>query len=252
MEERIVNQKELKKNSSKCYSGGESSCIYSGDEIMKIIQNRLLKDDREKIIRELYYFDHKDVVSPLYALTEKNKFIGYGMKYYKDYTVFAEYLNNKKTSFEDRKELMIRLSKIFDYFDQMNFAYYDLHSGNILYKNGDIKLIDLDGGVIKGYINDGMDYNTAIRLAKKNLAKFTLQTINGVTEFYFNSLKKYKNKRDVINFMNNLPENIKNLYSYALNDEYYYFSNMTSVLNDITKDVYEDTQNILKKRPRLY
>lgn len=252
MEERIINRKELSDRGYNCVFGGESSCFYNDKEILKIIHSKLLKDDREKIIKNLYYFDNSDIVTPLFSLTEKNKFIGYGMEYLNGYIDFADYLDKDNTSFEERKELMIRLSKIFDYFDKMKFAYYDLHAWNILYKDGDIKLIDLDAGVIKGYINDGLDYNTAIRISKKNLAKFTLHTINYVNEFVFNSLRINKKKKNVINFMNSLPQDVRNLYEYALNNDFHCLSDITSSLENITKDMYEDTKDILNKRLRLY
>ena len=252
MEERIITKKDLKDKSLGYIEGGESKCYYDDEILMKIIKPSLLKDDREKIIRQLYSFNNNDIVTPLFAIKNNNKFIGYGMQYLKGYPSLADYFKNNVTSFEERKELMIRLSKVFDYFDQMNYAYYDIHSYNILYKNDDMKLIDLDGGVIKGFKNDKLDYDTALQLAKKNLAKYTLHTITGVSEYYFNSLRIYKKKSDVISFINSLPENVRKLYVYALNNDYNCLNNITPTLEEITKDIYDDTKEILKKRLRLY
>ena len=252
MEERKITDDFFNNFYSKYLYGQESYCMHNDTELVKMIKKRLLKGDREKIIRELYYFDYPDIVKPLYAVIDKNKFVGYGMEYLKGYNELANYLNKEKPAFIERKDLVIKLSKIFDYFDTMKFAYHDLTYQNVMYKDNDIKLIDLDGGVLNGYTNYGLDYNAAVRVAKKSLAKMALYVINNTNGLEFDGLRANKKKKYVISFLDSLPENVKNLYMYALNNDFRYYTGITETLENITENISDDTQAVLKIRPRLF
>ena len=252
MEEINVNKIPFNKYIIDSSFGTESVRFINNDEILKIIKNKYLTKDRGQIIRLLSDFCYDGIVEPKYGITERKQIIGYSMNYLKGYIDLEKELLKQELSFEDRKELMIRLSKIFDYFDKMNFAYQDLHTNNIMYKDGDIKLVDLDGGVIKGYTN-GYDYNVTIRSSKKRLARFTLSTILGVNEIGLLSLKNHRNKKIFERMLQTFPYEIKNLFEYALNEDYHYYDkDITSTLEDISKDIYEDTDALIEKKLRIY
>ena len=153
MEKININDIDLSHYTLDSSEGVESIRFYNDNELIKLPHKKYLKDDRGKIIEELYNLNNDNIVTPIYGITDKKGIIGYSMNYLKDYIDLEHYLSSNETSFEERKHLMIELSKIFDYFDTVNFAYHDLHSNNIMYKDDNIKLIDLDGGVFKGYVN---------------------------------------------------------------------------------------------------
>lgn len=251
MEERNVTKKFFDNYRFDPSLGAESTRFYNDSEYIKIIHKNYLKDDREKIIKELYHFNHNDIVKPLFSLKEKGKFIGYGMQFLDKYKDLEYYLDNI-TTFDDRKELMIRISKIFDYFEQNKFAYYDIHAGNIMYKDGDIKLIDLDGGVLYPYVNYSLDYNAALRVSKKNLARFALSTICDFSQYDLLDLKKVKKYVFYKSFYNSLPRDLQELYEFAINNNYSVIPDITNRLNNITQTISEDTREIIEKKLRLY
>ena len=251
MEERNITKNFFNNYRFDSSQGAESTRFYNDSEYIKIIHNEYLKDDREKIIKELYHIDHSDIVKPLFSINEKGKFIGYGMSFLDKYKELDYYLDDI-TTFNDIKELMIRLSKILDYFEQIKYAYHDIHAGNIMYKDGDIKLIDLDGGVLYPYVNYSLDYNAALRVSKKNLARFALSTICDFSQYNLINLKKVKNYMFYKSFYNSLPRDLKELYDYATNNDYCVFSDITSRLNNITQTISEDTKDIIEKKLSLY
>lgn len=222
--------------------GAESSRLHNNEIMIKIIKKHFLQDDRQIIIENLHNFDHENIVIPIQSIYDKNRFIGYTMKYLKGYQTFDKYLDNK-TSFNQRKELLLKLASVFDYFDEKKFSYHDIHNKNILYKDDDIKLIDLDGGVLKNFVNDNINYETSIRAEKKSLSRFLLSKLYGINEGKLLNL----NKNDIKLLLSMLPDSIKELYDYAINDDYYVFNNITSSFENINEEVYDDTKIILKK-----
>lgn len=252
MKEITVNKKFFNNYTYDNIPSGESSRFYNDENYIKIIHPGLLKDDREKIVRELYYFNHPNIVTPKFILKDKSGFIGYGMDFLKDYKSLALHLELDNLSFDERKELMIRLSKIFDYFDEKKFAYFDIHSNNILYKDGDIKIIDLDSGVINPYINDRVDFDLGIRASKKALVRYTLSTIYDITNYELLSLNSLKDRKYYQDLMNNLPKNVRNLYEFAFADRLYIIYGITDALEEITQGMNDDINEIVEKKLRLY
>lgn len=251
MKEVNVNRKFFDNYTFDYALSAESNRYYNDNEYLKVIHRRLLKDDRENIVRGLHYFNQDNIVTPNYLLKERNKFIGYAMNYLKGYKDLSIHLEDNIT-FEERKKLMLTLSKVFDYFDEMKFAYHDLHSNNIMYKDGDIKLIDLDGGVLYPYRNDGFDYLTAARIAKKTLARYTLATMFGMSMYDIIKLKNYKNRKYYKSFMDNLPDNVKELFEYAINEEYYMLFGITDRIKNVTQTMSDYTNDIIERKHSKY
>ena len=65
--------------------GCESIRFYDENYIYKIIKDAYLKDDRQKIIELLEHLNSDKIAKPISCLYDKSNFIGYSMKYYKDY-----------------------------------------------------------------------------------------------------------------------------------------------------------------------
>ena len=252
MKEIIVNKKFFSNYKYDHIQSRESSRFYNDNDYLKIIYPRLLKDDREKIVRQLHYFNHPDVVIPKFILKDKTGFIGYGMDFLKDYKSLSFHLDVDNLSFDERKELMIRISKIFDYFDEKKFAYCDIHSDNILYKDGDIKLIDLDSGILKPYINGKVNYDLGIRIAKKSLVRYALSTMHDISSYELMFLNKVKDRKYYQNFINSLPTNVRNLYEYSFSDIFYILYGITPALEEITQGMSDDINEIVEKKLRKY
>jgi tRNA A-37 threonylcarbamoyl transferase component Bud32 len=221
--------------------GSESIILYKDDILAKLIKPEFLKDDRQKIIEELPTLQYDGVITPDYLLYERNKFIGYVMHFLKECCDICDLLNNKTIDFNKRKELMIKLSQIFDYFYKNNFAYYDIHGGNILFSNGQINIIDLDGGIFKGYENNGIDFNTAIRLQTKNLCKFIISFLHNLD---IDDIQKVPTSY----YINLLPYTSKKIYTHAFDQNYRVFDGITESLNDLDEESFSIANLVIKKK----
>ena len=251
MEMHFVNKNYLKGYQATFKDGIESVRFYNDKYMLKFIEKKYLKTDRQLIIEKTHEFDHEHIVKPEFGLYDKTGFLGYGMNYIKNYdyldSVVDNDFKNSSTTFSFRKELMLELCDIFDYFNKYNFAYYDIYGKNILYKDGDIKLIDLDGGVFKG-TNNRVNYSIAYRLAQKNLALYTLSFLYNKDIFEFLSDISSLKKKDLNSILTNVPEEVKNLFYYTINNDYHTFNNITQSIDSISQSMYEETNDkIIKK-----
>ena len=128
----------------------------------------------------------------------------------------------------------------------MNFAFHDIHKRNILIKDDDVKLIDLDGGVLYGYVNGNIDFDTSLKNEKKSLSRFLLSTLYSVSE---NELLDTRDrKKDYKLLISMLPKYLKGFYEYTLNDEYSIYYGITESLNNIDENLYEESYNLIKNR----
>ena len=217
MKEVNVNRKFFDNYTFDYALSAESNRYYNDNEYLKVIHRRLLKDDRENIVRGLHYFNQDNIVTPNYLLKERNKFIGYAMNYLKGYKDLSIHLEDNIT-FEERKKLMLTLSK----------------------------------GVLYPYRNDGFDYLTAARIAKKTLARYTLATMFGMSMYDIIKLKNYKNRKYYKSFMDNLPDNVKELFEYAINEEYYMLFGITDRIKNVTQTMSDYTNDIIERKLSKY
>lgn len=247
----IVNKKNLKDFKLCGYEGSESVTLRNDEYLLKFINPEHLLQDREKIINALHDFDHPNIVVPEFSLIEKGSFVGYGMKYQKGYKSIGSLITNniaKIEEFQKRKEAMLKLCEIFEYFDSQKFAYYDLYDDNILYKDGDIKLIDLDGGILDPYINSDLDYNAAIRKSKKQLSIYTLSFLFNLDFMNFHLLMNQLDNKTKEKLYKLWGEDITAYYKYALNYSYSVYYGTMDAINQMTEEMYNDSVDIIKKR----
>ena len=160
----------------------ESLILYKDDVLTKIIYPEFLQDNREAIIERLEILDHEGLSIPTHMLYDKKGFLGYLAKYISQAISLSEYLKGD-IPFEERRKIAIQISLIFDYFLKMNFSYNDIHGGNFLIKDGKPIVIDLDGGVFHGFVNDGLDFNASIRTQTKLLSSYLLSIIYKVDRY---------------------------------------------------------------------
>ena len=240
-----INQKYLKNFEYDLNYGSESTRYFNDEIMIKILNKDCLLDDRQQIIELLHNFNHDNIVKLYDDVYEKNMFVGYTMKYLKGYMHFDKF-QKSNTSFNKRKEIIMKIASIFDYFDKMNFAFHDIHKRNILIKDDDVKLIDLDGGVLYGYVNGNIDFDTSLKNEKKSLSRFLLSTLYSVSE---NELLDTRDrKKDYKLLISMLPKYLKGFYEYTLNDEYSIYYGITESLNNIDENLYEESYNLIKNR----
>ena len=227
--------------------GVESVRFYNDDLFLKIINKEYLKDDRKEIVEKLFYFDNENIVKPIFGLKDKTGFIGYGMNFLKNYD-YIDCITMDSTSFNERKKLMLKLSKTFDYFDDNLYAYYDIHEKNILCKDENIKLVDLDSGVFKGYTNSKMTYELAIRVSKKRLSRFIISFLyNTNPDDFYDNLKNLTT-RDNKMIKGIFPFNINELYEYSINNDFHVISGISECINDFDEEMYYKTNDVIKRR----
>ncbi len=227
--------------------GSESRRFHDDEYFYKILKRKYLDEDREQIVEKLFDLHHKNIVTPIKCIYENNKFVGYSMKYYKDYINMVDYIETVE-DFDERKDFLIRISEVFDYFDSQKFAYFDIHGYNIICKEKDFKIIDLDGGTFKGLTNRGLDYNTSIRIERKVLAKFLLSKLYDMLDYNWIYVKRNIKKDQFSNFYNNLPYNVKELYDYVLCSDFHLYFDLTKALEQVDEDMMYTTKALSLKK----
>lgn len=253
MKSKFVSKKFLNNYTMQTSNGIESIRFYNDEYCLKFLKKDYLTNDRKEIIYKLCELNHENAVTPEFLLHDKTGLLGYAMINYRDYTFIGDEVENKLfkidlEAFNKRKQLMIKLSKLFDYFNINDFAYYDIHDRNILYKDNDIKLIDLDGGIFKGYKNHELDFESAKRFSSQKLALYTLSFIYNVNQYnfskYLGSPIGFNNRQIMID---SLPKNLKEFFTYALSNKYNIFDNTTNCLEELDENIYLESIKILKK-----
>lgn len=128
----------------KLYSGisTESSLYLVYDRLYKILNSNII-ENREEIINR-FINNNINGCSKIYdALYDNNKFYGYSMQYYEDYSILDKKMG--KLNYEQKKQICQELIRIYtEIKDKLGILYYDFHEFNVLIKNEKIVLIDLD------------------------------------------------------------------------------------------------------------
>ena len=227
---------------------GTNANLFHNDKYMvKEYLKGKVTPDIEKIVTKASELDNPHVVKPEFGLYSKGKFVGYGMEYIKNASYINSFITNNIKypilSFNQRKQLMLDLARTVRYLYENNFAYYDLHENNILYAEDGLKLIDIDGSILKGTVNAGMDFNAAIRKTTKNLSLFTLAFI------YNNDPETFRylvTERDQI--LDMLPSRLEEFFTYAIDDNYKVYPYVEDRINELSIDVFNKTGSVLKRK----
>jgi hypothetical protein len=242
--EKVTISKDYFKSFTPLYDmGSESFMLYKDDIIAKIINKEFLREDRERITEKLEELEYDGLVKPEFLLYDRKKYMGYVMKFLKDFKSFYELLNDEAIPFNERKKLMLELSQIFDYFNKKQFAYFDIHGNNFLLKDNKIHIIDLDGGVFQGYKNCKLDYNAAHRVETKYLSAYTLAFIYGMDRVPFIKCEKKSKK-----FLNTIPYQLRKFYEYAISDDFGVFEGISESLDLIDESTFNESSLLLKKK----
>lgn len=184
MEQRYISKEEFKKY--KLYEASqnaESDLYYYQDIMLKLLYSSVLNENRMLTICSLDRINHEDCTKVYEIVSTYDGSLGFTMQRLKNYRTLATYiskLNDRNISLEERKKLIKRINDIFEYFDKISFAYYDVHAENIMFKSGDIKLVDLDSGIFKSI--DSERYQQDVVKSNNNLASLYLEIMLGYIE----------------------------------------------------------------------
>ena len=192
--------------------------LYNGD-IIKLF-NKRISFDRQRTILSLDEIERQECIIPKYSIIYGNNIVGYGMEYLKDFSTLFRLIEDESLSFSDRKQIAIKLYQIIMYLERIGVCYPDIHTGNFLYKDGIVKVIDMDSVMLdKICVKDNFNHN--IELSYLRLARlcFTiLINMRVILPFELNSIEQ----NDIIEFFDgDKKEYFKYIFSYEKSDKYF-------------------------------
>lgn len=192
--------------------------LYNGD-IIKLF-NKRISFDRQRTILSLDEIERQECIIPKYSIIYGSNIVGYGMEYLKDFSTLFRLIEDESLSFSDRKQIAIKLYQIIMYLERIGVCYPDIHSGNFLYKDGIVRVIDMDSVMLdKICVKDNFNYN--IELSYLRLARlcFTiLINMRVILPFELNSIEQ----NDIIEFFDgDKKDYFKYIFGYEKSDKYF-------------------------------
>lgn len=147
MEKIFKTEKELSVYPTLRSSIHHESDIYIVDDetLYKILLygNRLT---RESVVQRLSLYDNPDCVTPTGAIyTPQYEFLGFKMPYLKNYVPSTKLIFSKKVSYKDKLKFARKIAIAIEKLSKDGIVFWDIHpDNNMINKNGDIKIIDMD------------------------------------------------------------------------------------------------------------
>lgn len=192
--------------------------LYNGD-IIKLF-NKRISFDRQRTILSLDEIERQECIIPKYSIIYGSNIVGYGMEYLKDFSTLFRLIEDESLSFSDRKQIAIKLYQIIMYLERIGVCYPDIHTGNFLYKDGIVRVIDMDSVMFdKMCVKDNFNYN--IELSYLRLARlcFTiLINMRVILPFELNSIEQ----SDIIEFFDDDKKDyFKYIFGYEKSDKYF-------------------------------
>lgn len=192
--------------------------LYNGD-IIKLF-NKRISFDRQRTILSLDEIERQECIIPKYSIIYGSNIVGYGMEYLKDFSTLFRLIEDESLSFSDRKQIAIKLYQIIMYLERIGVCYPDIHTGNFLYKDGIVRVIDMDSVMLdKICVKDNFNYN--IELSYLRLARlcFTiLINMRVILSFELNSIEQ----NDIIEFFDgDKKDYFKYIFGYEKSDKYF-------------------------------
>lgn len=192
--------------------------LYNGD-IIKLF-NKRISFDRQRTILSLDEIERQECIIPKYSIIYGSNIVGYGMEYLKDFSTLFRLIEDESLSFSDRKQIAIKLYQIIMYLERIGVCYPDIHTGNFLYKDGIVKVTDMDSVMLdKICVKDNFNYN--IELSYLRLARlcFTiLINMRVILPFELNSIEQ----NDIIEFFDgDKKDYFKYIFGYEKSDKYF-------------------------------
>lgn len=194
----------------------ESDMFLYDNDLIKVFKKKIHINKQDTIL-SLDKIDINECVIPKYVFRYGTNVVGYGMDFYKDYNSLYSLINNESLSYNERLNIAIKLYQIIMYLDNKGICFHDIHSGNFLYLNNDIKVIDMDSVIDSNiYGRDCFNYNmklTYLRLARLCFSLLLNERI--ILPFEINS----EEISDIINyFEGNKREFFKYVFGFDVNN----------------------------------
>lgn len=192
--------------------------LYNGD-IIKLF-NKRISFDRQRTILSLDEIERQECIIPKYSIIYGSNIVGYGMEYLKDFSTLFRLIEDESLSFNDRKQIAIKLYQIIMYLERIGVCYPDIHTGNFLYKDGIVRVIDMDSVMLDTIcVKDNFNHN--IELSYLRLARlcFTiLINMRVILPFELNSIEQ----NDIIEFFDgDKKDYFKYIFGYEKSDKYF-------------------------------
>lgn len=192
--------------------------LYNGD-IIKLF-NKRISFDRQRTILSLDEIERQECIIPKYSIIYGSNIVGYRMEYLKDFSTLFRLIEDESLSFSNRKQIAIKLYQIIMYLERIGVCYPDIHTGNFLYKDGIVRVIDMDSVMLDTIcVKDNFNYN--IELSYLRLARlcFTiLINMRVILPFELNSIEQ----SDIIEFFDgDKKEYFKYIFGYEKSDKYF-------------------------------
>jgi len=192
--------------------------LYNGD-IIKLF-NKRISFDRQRTILSLDEIERQECIIPKYSIIYGSNIVGYGMEYLKDFSTLFRLIEEESLSFSDRKQIAIKLYQIIMYLERIGVCYPDIHTGNFLYKDGIVRVIDMDSVMLDTIcVKDNFNHN--IELSYLRLARlcFTiLINMRVILPFELNSIEQ----SDIIEFFDgDKKDYFKYIFGYEKSDKYF-------------------------------
>lgn len=192
--------------------------LYNGD-IIKLF-NKRISFDRQRTILSLDEIERQECIIPKYSIIYGSNIVGYGMEYLKDFSTLFRLIEDESLSFSDRKQIAIKLYQIIMYLERIGVCYPDIHSGNFLYKDGIVRVIDMDSVMLdKICVKDNFNYNIELSYLRLAGLCFTiLINMRVILPFELNSIEQ----SDIIEFFDgDKKDYFKYIFGYEKSDKYF-------------------------------
>lgn len=197
-----------------------NSVIYKNRlELIKFpFKEIIISNDLEQILQ---YIDEKDIdccVKPNTLIYKENEFMGYKIKFYRDYKSLRKLLNK---DFTLKKQYCKNIEGTFNILTENNLEIFDYNLSNILLnQEGNVLICDLDG--LK--ITDGSD------LDRKNRKNLFVLALAYLYKFQINEVEALLKHRSTFLIQNN--DELIQLFNRINNNEKVNIENLLEIINE--------------------
>lgn len=243
MEKRIVTKEKLKKLSR--LSNSYNSTLYiDGKDLIKYLNSPVMGESYEIREKKLELLDK--IIEPEYILPEYLLYLesltasnlkAYGMKHFMDYNVIGKMVYDDNYSYKDKLEICKKICDAFINLEKYKVAYWDIHTDNILIKDKDIKICDMDE-VTSKVLDGDYAYRSDLADSYRYLTSMVLSILYGIDETDLIKILERKRSRKFVRE--------SKMFSRVANHEGYIFY-PDKYLDTFTEDYVEETRKLLIK-----
>lgn len=157
-------------------------------KLYKILNDAFREDERRRTIVELSKFQNNECGIPdslLYGSRKKEDFVGLIMDFYSDFYELKKVFYT--LSYKDRLTLATKIALLMESFEKEKYVYNDMSSRNILVKDTNIKLIDMDNGCFSSIVGNE-EYKRLLNYSYMHLSQYILCLLLGIEIYPFSKV----------------------------------------------------------------